>query len=86
MLRERCFGELEGEEARALQEAVKGLNRDEILAWGPKGGETGLQFRQRVRKLSSLIISLTQHFGLNVNQCFNHAEINPTCLGEEWKV
>ena len=56
VLRERCFGELEGGEARALQEAVKGLNRDEILAWGPKGGETGLQFRQRVRKLYTPVI------------------------------
>ena len=57
VLRERCFGELEGGEAGAMQEAVKGLNRDQILAWGPKGGETGLQFRQRVRKLSRAIIS-----------------------------
>ena len=86
VLRERCFGELEGGEAQVMQEVVRGLNRDQILAWGPQGGETGLEFRQRVRKLSSQIISLTQHFGLNVNQCFNHAEINPTCLGEEWKV
>ena len=57
VLRERCFGELEGREAGAMQEVVKGLNRDQILAWGPKGGETGLQFRQRVRKLSSPLIS-----------------------------
>ena len=65
VLRERCFGELEGGEARALQEAVKGLNRDEILAWGPKGGETGLQFRQRVRKRYTLIISAYRIFDFN---------------------
>ena len=55
VLRERCFGELEGGQAGLMQEAVKGLNREEILAWGPRGGETGLQFRQRVRKLSTPI-------------------------------
>ena len=67
VLRERCFGELEGGEARALQEAVKGLNRDEILAWGPKGGETGLQFRQRVRKRYTPIISAYRIFNFNFN-------------------
>ena len=55
VLRKRCFGELEGGQAGLMQEAVKGLNREEILAWGPRGGETGLQFRQRVRKLSTPI-------------------------------
>ena len=62
VLRERCFGELEGGEPRAMQEVVKGLDRDQILAWGPKGGETGLQFRQRVRKLSTPIISSSNLF------------------------
>ena len=51
VLRERCFGQLEGQQAGLMQEAVKGLTRDQILAWGPAGGETGLQFRERVRQV-----------------------------------
>jgi len=50
VLRERCFGQLEGKEATCMQEQVKGLNKDQILDWGPPGGETGRQFRDRVRE------------------------------------
>ena len=61
LLRDRLFETLpktfEKREAfvARLKEAVKGLNREEILDWGPRGGETGLKFRQRVRKLSTPI-------------------------------
>lgn len=49
LLRERGFGDLEGGPAAAMQEAARGRSKAELLDWGPPGGETGLQFRTRVR-------------------------------------
>ena len=49
VLRERCFGELEGQGVSVMQEATKNL-KGPLLDWGPSGGETGHQFRDRVRQ------------------------------------
>jgi broad specificity phosphatase PhoE len=48
--RERCFGSLEGRPAEALGAAVaEARARGGLVDWGPPGGETGGQFRDRVR-------------------------------------
>ena len=49
VLRERCFGEFEGQEASKMTDILKSLNKSQMLEWGPSGGETGQQFRERVR-------------------------------------
>ena len=46
VLRERCFGEFEGEEASKMTDILKTLNKGQLMDWGPTGGETGQQFRQ----------------------------------------
>ena len=46
--RERCFGEFEGKPAENLINAVKSKSREQLLGWGPVGGETGMEFRGRV--------------------------------------
>jgi len=48
--RERSFGEMEGKGVDFMLKEVKGKNKDQIFVWGPQGGETGLQFRDRVRQ------------------------------------
>ena len=48
--RERSFGEMEGQGVDVMLGAVKGKNKDQIFTWGPAGGETGEQFRGRVRQ------------------------------------
>jgi len=48
--RERCFGECEGQGVDVMMSAIKGMNKDQIFDWGPAGGETGKQFRERVRE------------------------------------
>ena len=48
--RERSFGEVEGQGVDVMMREVKGKNKDQIFAWGPAGGETGVQFRDRVRQ------------------------------------
>jgi hypothetical protein len=44
-LRERNFGDLEGKSIDNMLNAVKGLNKTDLVAWGPPNGETGNQFR-----------------------------------------
>ena len=51
--RERCFGEFEGQPAEALIGAVSGRRGEELANWGPKGGETGRQFRARVKQFAA---------------------------------
>ena len=46
--RERSFGECQGHGVDVMMKAVKGMNKDQLFAWGPAGGETGKQFRERV--------------------------------------
>ena len=48
-LRERCFGEFEGQDWSKLTEAMKVLDKNQLLEWGPSGGETGQQFKERAR-------------------------------------
>lgn len=49
--RERSFGACEGRPAETLQELVAAAKgRGGLLDWGPEGGETGRQFRERVRR------------------------------------
>ena len=48
--RERCFGELQGQAAEVLMNAMEGKDKDQLFVWGPEGGETGKQFRERVRQ------------------------------------
>ena len=48
-LRERCFGEFEGQDWSKLTEAMKVLDKNQLLEWGPPGGETGQQFKERAR-------------------------------------
>jgi len=50
VLRERCFGEMEGKDSSLMTDIIKSLNKDQIISWGPAGGETGEQFRNRVRE------------------------------------
>jgi len=49
VLRERCFGEMEGKDSSLMTDIIKSMNKDQIISWGPAGGETGVQFRNRVR-------------------------------------
>merc|ERR1719452_335420 len=49
VLRERCFGEFEGEAASKMTDILRTLNKSQMMEWGPSGGETGQQFRDRVR-------------------------------------
>ena len=49
VLRERSFGEFEGQEASKMTDILKSLNKSQLMEWGPSGGETGQQFRDRVR-------------------------------------
>ena len=52
--RERCFGEFEGQPADMLISAsAKAKERGELKEWGPVGGETGEQFRARVKSFLS---------------------------------
>ena len=46
VLRERCFGEFEGEAASKMTDILKTLNKSQLMEWGPSGGETGQHFRQ----------------------------------------
>ena len=54
LLRERNFGELEGQGVEMLKRAIgkegQSVDWDAIQDWGPSGGETGLQFNDRVRQ------------------------------------
>jgi len=48
--RERCFGEFEGQPAEMLITAsTKAKEVGKLKEWGPEGGETGEQFRARVK-------------------------------------
>ena len=48
--RERCFGEFEGQPADMLISAsAKAKEMGKLKEWGPLGGETGEQFRERVK-------------------------------------
>ena len=49
VLRERCFGEFEGQAWSKLTDTMKGLDKNQLLEWGPSGGETGQQFKDRAR-------------------------------------
>ena len=49
LLRERCFGEFEGQEWSKLTDTMKELDKTQLLEWGPSGGETGQQFKDRAR-------------------------------------
>ena len=49
VLRERCFGEFEGQEWSKLIDTMRGLDKNQLLEWGPSGGETGQQFKDRAR-------------------------------------
>jgi len=52
--RERCFGEFEGQPAEMLISAsAKAKERGKVKEWGPEGGETGEQFRGRVKSFLS---------------------------------
>ena len=48
--RERCFGEMQGQAAEVMLNAIKGKDKDQLFVWGPEGGETGEKFRERVRQ------------------------------------
>ena len=48
-LRERCFGEFEGQDWNKLTDTMKSLDKNQLLEWGPAGGETGQQFKDRAR-------------------------------------
>lgn len=52
VVRERSFGKLEGQAAQQLLGAVKGKSKEQLMSWGPVGGETGLQFRERIRRFT----------------------------------
>jgi hypothetical protein len=45
VLRERNFGDLEGKSVDNMLNAIRGLNKTDLVAWGPPNGETGSQFR-----------------------------------------
>ena len=45
--RERCFGEFEGQPAETL------VGAPHLANWGPEGGETGRQFRARVKQFTA---------------------------------
>ena len=49
VLRERNFGDLEGKTIDNMLNAVRGLNKADLAAWGPPNGETGLQFRSGIK-------------------------------------
>jgi len=49
VLKERSFGNLEGQDVKIMLEEVKDKSKEEIFLWGPDGGETGSEFRERVR-------------------------------------
>jgi len=51
--RERNFGKFQGQSAEQLMGAVKGKSREKILEWGPPGGETGQEFRGRIKQFFS---------------------------------
>jgi len=52
--RERCFGEFEGQPAEMLISAsAKAKESGKLKEWGPDGGETGEQFRARVKSFLS---------------------------------
>jgi len=55
VLRERCFGDLEGKPYEAMVEALKGKNSSEKSDWGPPNGETGPMFRTRVEKFIKVL-------------------------------
>ena len=48
-LREKSFGRFEGQEWSKVAETMKGLDKNQLLEWGPPGGETGQQFKERAR-------------------------------------
>ena len=48
-LREKSFGRFEGQEWSKVAETLKGLDKNLLLEWGPPGGETGQQFKDRAR-------------------------------------
>ncbi|XP_023322894.1 phosphoglycerate mutase-like protein 4 isoform X2 [Eurytemora carolleeae] len=48
VLRERCFGDLEGKPLKTMLEAIKGLDRSKLQSWGPDNGESGDMFRERI--------------------------------------
>ena len=50
VLRERCFGQFEGKQAKIMMDKFKELSGDALMAWGPDGGETGRVFRDRARQ------------------------------------
>ena len=53
IMRERNFGECEGQSADKLTKALKEREKGPLIAWGPPGGETGLVFRDRVKQFIS---------------------------------
>jgi len=69
--RERCFGKLEGQGVDNMLQEVKGKNKDQIFAWGPEGGETGSQFRDRVRQF-------VKDLGKRVIKCKENESPTPT--------
>ena len=70
--RERCFGEFEGQPAEMLITAsAKAKEVGKLKEWGPKGGETGEQFRARVK---SVLMKLCKVLPLNVDS------LKPTVL------
>ena len=50
VLRERSFGEFEGQPASKMMDYLKELDKGEVVTWGPPGGESGVVFRERVRQ------------------------------------
>jgi len=59
--RERCFGEFEGQPAEKLISAsAKAKERGKLKEWGPEGGETGDQFRSRVKSFLSRLCKAVQ--------------------------
>lgn len=47
--RERCFGEFQGRSVEEPLSITNSLDEEALLQWGPKEGETGLQFKDRVK-------------------------------------
>lgn len=55
VLRERSFGDLEGQPLNIMLEAVKEKDKNELFYWGPANGETGVMFRARTEQFIKVV-------------------------------
>jgi len=55
VLRERCFGDLEGKPLHMMMDAIKDKSKPELFAWGPTNGESGVTFRARIQEFLDLV-------------------------------